>query len=287
VNPPLKYDVSDKVVDLIADVLKERTGLRFVGARRRFLQTRLAEVADQTGVSSLGELVDIFRTAEPASEMWQRVVDSVVTEESSFFRYPQQYDALRSFILPAIASNRVFHPGDRTIRILSAGCSRGQEPYSIAISALEEAETLAGIEVVIYAFDISLSNIERARDAIYSESDLRDLSPERLRRFFEPVTGNGRIQRWRVRDEVRRLVRFQQHNLKEELTGPIFDFIFCRNVTIYFDAADTQRVARNLYDRLVPGGYLFLGHAESYYGILPGLCTVQFGDALVNRKPVR
>lgn len=286
--PQLRYSIQEMELDLIADLLKARTGLRFDGARRRYLTSRLSEVAAALGYTSVAEFLDVLRSEDSSSDKFQRLVDAVVTEESSFFRYPQHFEALRHFILPAIASNRAFGSGDRTLRILSAGCSRGQEPYSIAMTCHDEDETLQGLDVSIYALDISAANLAYAREAVYTDLDLRDLSPVLADRYFEPCPGpNGRGTRHRVRNGIKRLVRFQQHNLKEELTGPLFDIIFCRNVTIYFDAEDTRAVAANLYSRLVPGGYLFLGHAESYYGILPGLTIVQFGEALVNRKPVR
>jgi chemotaxis protein methyltransferase CheR len=129
--------------------------------------------------------------------------------------------------------------------------------------------------------------LDVARRGIYPAAHLRDVDAATLGRFFEPIENGKRHQHYQVADEVRNMVRFQCHNLLDDLPGPIFDIIFCRNVTIYFDFETTRRVARNLYDRLRPGGYLFLGHAESYYNVLPEMTIVQFGDVLVNRKPIR
>jgi len=287
VNPSLHIE-SDPALDLFAQLIDERTGLRFHNARRRFLATRLAEAASEVGAGSLQELYEMVRTATRnggREGLFQLVVDRIVTDESSFFRYPGQFEALRNFIFPAIASHREF-TRDNSVRILSAGCSRGQEPYSLAISACEEVETLRGLDVTVYALDLSQNVLDIARQGIYEESQVRDVSPRQLDRYFQRLESGRRAARYQVKPEVRNMVRFQQHNLLSDLPGPIFDIVFCRNVTIYFNEETTRRVARNLYDRLRPGGYLYLGHAESYYGILPELTIVQFGDVLVNRKPI-
>jgi chemotaxis protein methyltransferase CheR len=285
---PLQQEISESDLNEIARLLHERTGLRFMGARRRFLNSRVNEVIEMLDCGNIGALLDLIKNAG-RDDVFQRVVDQVITDETSFFRYPEHFDALRHFILPAIASNRDFsESGDRTIRILSAGCSRGHEPYSIAMSCLEEKETLSRCRVIIYALDLSKPLLEIARDGIYDASEVRHLPTELSSKYFTPAENfNGRGQKIEVIPELKEMIRFQQCNLKDELAGPIFDVVFCRNVTIYFDETDTRKVAENLYSKLLPGGYLFLGHAESYYGILSGLCTVQFGEALVNRKPVK
>lgn len=287
-KPQLNTPEAQETLEQFAQLIHQRTGLRFNDTRRRFLQARIEEAAREVGCTSLQELLDLVRNGSRAGgvDLFQVLVDRLVTDETSFFRYPGQFEALRNFIFPALRSHRDF-AGDNSLRILSAGCSRGQEPYSIAISVLEEPETLKGFETTIYALDLSTNVLDVARQGVYSAHQLRDVSPRLLGRYFEQVDNGGRTPAYRVRDDVRRMVRFQIHNLLADLPGPIFDVIFCRNVTIYFDFETTRRVARNLYDRLRPGGYLFLGHAESYYNVLPEMTIVQFGDVLVNRKPIR
>jgi chemotaxis protein methyltransferase CheR len=292
VSHPLKIAVDERdsaTLDQFAQLIHDRVGLRFNDeTRRRSLLARVRDAAREAGCSSVAELyARVLAEQGPTLNggLFQKVLDRIVTDETSFFRYADQFHALRNYILPAIASNREFS-GDNSLRILAAGCSRGQEPYSIAISALEEAETLRGLETRIYALDLSQNALDIARAGIYDAAQVRDVEPRILEKYFTEINRpKGRPPQYKVKPEVQRMVRFQRHNLLKELPGPIFDVIFCRNVTIYFNDEVTRRVARNLYDRLRPGGYLFLGHAESLYNILPELCPLKYGETLVNRKP--
>jgi chemotaxis protein methyltransferase CheR len=294
VSQPLKIAATESVsatLDQFAQLIHERAGLRFSDrTRRRSLLARVGDTANEVGCSSIQELyarvvAERSAGAPCGTGLFQKVLDRIVTDETSFFRYAGHFEALRSYIFPAIASNREFS-GDNSLRILSAGCSRGQEPYSVAISVLEEAETLRGLDTRIYALDLSQNVLDIARKGVYDMAQVRDVEPRLLEKHFDRIEGLGnRPPSWRVKPQARSLVRFQRHNLLKELPGPIFDVIFCRNVTIYFDDEVTRRVARNLYDRLRPGGYLFLGHAESLYNILPELCPLRYGETLVNRKP--
>src|SRR5690606_38736360 len=121
---------------------------------------------------------------------------------------------------PAVRSHRDFS-GDNTLRILSAGCSRGQEPYSIGISVLEEKETLKGLDTTIYALDLSANVLDVARRGVYPAGHLRDVDERMLSRYFEPIENGTRQQHYRVADDVRNMVRFQCHNLLNDLPGPI------------------------------------------------------------------
>jgi chemotaxis protein methyltransferase CheR len=268
---------------LIAEIsacLEERFGLVFTGIRRTILESRIRDCAAQTGFVDLAAFHGALRReVDCRGPVWQQLISTVTTHESSWFRYPEQFEIFQRFLLPVVVSNKEF-AREREIRILSAGCARGQEPYSIAMALLEYQELLKPFNVTVLAVDLCEQELTSARRGLYREPELRGLSPQRRTAFFDNAK-----EGWSLRSDVQRPVRFVQHNLLDALEAAPFDFIFCRNVTIYFAPETTRTVLQRLAALLHPGGHLFAGHAESYAAVSQFLKPVWFGKILVYRRP--
>jgi chemotaxis protein methyltransferase CheR len=223
--------------------------------RRWRIETALASVLRDRGIPTLDELITILVMGrEPA--LANQVVEALLNNETYFFRDRAPFDLLARSALPDLAIRRA---QSRKIRIWSAGCSTGQEPYTIALSLLAAHPELKRWDFKILATDIDTSVIAKAAAAVYPEGELNGLSPERAR-LFERM-GDGRI---RVPPAVAQRVSFKPLNLMAPwpMRGP-FDAIFCRNVAIYFDKPTQGEVFGRLGNILAPGGYLYIGHSEN------------------------
>lgn len=199
-----------------------------------------------------------FLQYDPRSEAeFDQIYDLVTTNETYFFREPAQLQAFTDEIVPDVLSRKTV----KKVRIWSAGCSSGEEPYSLAI-LLQEAGWYEHAAFEIFASDINQQVLAKARKGAYRESAFRATNPVLREKYFL----RGDDGTWRVRDEVRNRISFGRLNLYDEarvsLLGHL-DVVFCRNVIIYFDDASKKVVVSNFYNRLVDGGYLLLGHSES------------------------
>lgn len=271
--------IEDAAFDGIAELLRRSCGLTFAAARRDSFRNRLGEAVRALGLESLADLQARLRAENHGSRVWNTVIDLAVTDETSWFRYNDQYDALRDFVLPAVTSKKGFD-GEDEIRILSAGCSRGQEPYSIAMVLRELPEFDRAFHATILAVDLCQFGLDYAARGVYHEVEMRGL-PGALRERYFVREGSSN---YRLADEVREMVVFRQHNLLNPLKYGAFDIVFCRNVTIYFERETTRRVISNLVQSLRPGGHLFVGHAESYSGLLDELKQVQMARTFIYRR---
>lgn len=214
-------------------------------------------------------------------EEWRALADRLTVPETYFFRYWDHFQAFAD-----VALLRLFGPGTgpREVRILSAGCASGEEPFSMAILALERLQALMGARVVtILAFDVSPSMIEKALRARYSAWSLRE-TPPNLRDEYFRAEGRDFI----LADRVRSMVEFEERNLVEDDPGfwrpEAFDVVFCRNVTMYFSPETTRSVIGRIARALRPGGYLFLGHAETLRGVSDDFHLRHTHDAFYYQK---
>ncbi|MFP4295318.1 MAG: CheR family methyltransferase [Halothiobacillaceae bacterium] len=239
------------------EFLERKCGI-LLGADKRYLvDTRLARVLREESIPDMGTLVKMLTSpVTPPGWLVTRVVDAMTTNETLWFRDTYPFAALKSTFLPQFLS-----AGKRSIRIWSAACSSGQEPYSISMTISEfNKENRVNINATIMATDISSRMIETARQGLYDDLSLgRGLSDTRRQAFFiqEP---NG----WRVKPEIRSRVQFSQLNLLDNYaTLGRFDLIYCRNVLIYFSKDTKTRIVAGMSDVLNDGGYLVLGASES------------------------
>jgi chemotaxis protein methyltransferase CheR len=244
----------------LAAFLKERSGLIIGPDKTYLLEARLGPLLKTEGLSDMSELVE--RLHQPGrSAVKEKVVDAMTTNETSFFRDSHPFDNLRKSVIPGLIARRA---ATRTLRIWSAACSTGQEPYSLVMMLKEHFPVLSGWKVEIIATDLSTSVLVRAREGVYSTFEVqRGLPIQMLIRHFDQID-----QQWRIKPDLRQAVQFRPANLLEDLSAlGIFDVVMCRNVLIYFDQPTKTRILHAIARRIAPDGALILGGAESVFGI--------------------
>jgi chemotaxis protein methyltransferase CheR len=244
----------------IADLLKRRSGLIITQDKIYLLETRLSAIMREHSLAGLPALIEALR--QPGAEaLRDRVVDAMTTNETSFFRDSHPFDTLRKTVLPGLIESRA---ASRSLRIWSAACSTGQEPYSLAMTIRDHFPILAGWRVEIVATDISPRVLQRARSGVYSTFEVqRGLPIQMLIRHFDQV-GND----WHIKDELKRNISFRSANLLENFSSlGMFDVVLCRNVLIYFDQDTKNRILRAIAGNMAADGALLLGGAESVFGI--------------------
>lgn len=249
--------VSQLVIDLCGILLDESKGY--------LIESRLSTIAEGAGCKSFAELVDKVRTSGDQS-LRDQVIDAITTNETLFFRDQSPFEALQHKVLPELIDSKANTPFPKRLRIWSAACSTGQEPYSIAMTLAELIPNINAWDVSILATDISDHALRQASAGRYSSYEIeRGMKPQYLECYFVR-TGDG----WRIRDEIRALVSFERRNLLAPFgsIGP-FDVIFCRNVAIYFSPAARRSLFLRLAELLVPNGYLFVGSSETLSDIGP------------------
>ena len=252
---------------LIRKFVAEASGLSLDDDKRYLVEDRLAPLMRQAKLSSLEDLGSLV-TSDPHSDLAQAVAETMTINETSFFRDRSLFSAFTDVVLPGLIAARAER---RRLRIWCAGCSSGQEPYSLAMLLDEQARKLAGWQVEILATDLSRSMIETARRGLYSQFEVqRGVPVTMLLRYFRR---DGEL--WQISDHLRAKVAFRTQNLVAA-TRDIgqFDAIFCRNVLIYFDVATKRRVLANLTGALADDGCLALGAAEAVGGLSEALAAV-------------
>jgi len=267
---------------LFRDLIEANSGIDLEDRDWTPLRAALCERVSAIGYPSFGEYYELLKSPEGFGEL-NRLIELLTIHETSFFRNGVHFDLLENVIIPELLAKNT---PSRVIRIWSAGCSTGQEAYSIAITLLESLRARSSWQAEVLATDISQRALDVARTGVYEARAVRGVKPELLNRYFEPCERG-----YRVKDEVRRIVRFEHLNLVKE-PFPLsalryFDIIFCENVTIYFKIDSTRRVIRNFYDVLREGGYLFLGYSESLWQISSDFVLRDLGRGLVYQKPSR
>ncbi len=245
----------------LSSLMHERAAIVLEPGKEYLALSRLDPVAREMGVGSVAALVEILRHEEATSELHDHVIDALTTNETTFFRDFNPFESMRSDVLPEVIARK---QRSRTLAIWSAGCSTGQEPYSIAMAIREHFPELLTWQLTILGTDISASVLDRARHGRYGQLEVnRGLPANLLVRHF---TRAG--MEWEIEEPIRRMVRFQRHNLVDAWpVMPPFDLVFMRNVMIYFDVETKRRVLRRLLGQLAPQGYLLLGASETTFNI--------------------
>jgi chemotaxis protein methyltransferase CheR len=273
----------------LRDLFVVRTGLQFSAEQRFALERRLRERLVVLKLASFADYHQYLRFGPSASAEWDEAVDLLTTNETYFFREDRQLRAFQNEVLPLLEPQARVR---RRLAVWSAGCSTGEEVYTIAMlvtqSLLFPRRTGVGEapawDVRVYGSDISRRCIAAARRGIYGESSFRSTTAEARRAFF-----HERPDGWHVAEPIRQLCHFGQMNLLDEDRSRVLgraDVIFCRNVLIYFDARARKTAIEVLYDRLNPGGVLLLGHSESLLNVSTAFELLHLKDDLVYRKPL-
>ncbi len=247
--------------ELLSQILKERSGLVLSSDKAYLIESRLTPVARKHRWNGLDDLIAEVRKGSD-EELLREITEAMTTNESLFFRDQRPFDSLRDVVLPSLLEKRA--NGQKKIRILSAACSSGQEPYSLAILLKEQAAKLNGWSFEIVATDISDEMLEKARLGIYSQFEVqRGLPIALLVKYFRKDD-----DKWQLDSGLRSMVTFKNFNLLEDpqILGR-FDIVFCRNVLIYFDQDTKSRVLEGLAGILPEDGVLFLGGAETVIGV--------------------
>ncbi len=267
---------------LIRDFIAEYSGIFFDDHSRYLLEKRLQKRLETHGLESFRDYYYRLIYSPDREDEVGIMLDVLTTNETYFFREDNQLKALSEEIIPEIVSGREAGM-DKTIRIWSAGCSTGEEPYTLAILLMEHLQ-LGDWDKEIMATDISRRVLQAARQGVYGKPSFRSTSPEYIQRYFEALEDH----RYRIKDLVRALVAFGHFNIIRDSSWPAdgsFDIILCRNVLIYFNQEAKRKAADNLEKKLKPGGYLLLGHADSLMNISTSFMLRHFKHDLVYQKP--
>lgn len=275
----LKRDVPVSVIEKFSGLIEKNSGINLYPQKKDTLRISLHSRANILDLNSYQEYYELVKENE--SE-FRKLLGLITVNETYFFRYPEQFNILKKVIIPKIAENK---GASKKLRIWSAGCSTGEEAYSIAINLVEAIENWKDWDLYIMGTDVSNKALETATKGIYSKNSFRITPPGIKEKYFI----RNSLETWRIKPFIKDLVHFAYHNLIKEpfpfATLGVWDVIFCRNVTIYFKSESTKRVINNFYQALNPEGYFFTGHSETLYRINPDFETKKYGDVFVFKKP--
>ncbi len=258
------------------------TGIRLGPEKKTMLEGRLRQRLRELQIASYKNYCDYLFGPDGLREEKIRFIDVVTTNKTDFFREPKHFDYLVQQALPEMTACAAGQP----LLLWSAGCSSGEEPYTLAMVLSDYAETHAGFRFRILATDISTKVLERAQLAVYS-TDVVEPVPQPMRRKYLLRSREVNADRVRIVPELRRLIEFRRLNFMDSDYGvdERADAIFCRNVIIYFDRPTQESILRKLTNHLKPGGYLFVGHSETLHDM--NLPVEALGPALYRRRDGR
>jgi chemotaxis protein methyltransferase CheR len=263
----------------LCEYLYRRSGMIFTEAKRYYVERRVHERMAATGSSSFASYFACLRINARGEN--EHFVNALTVNETYFYREEHQLQCLTTDLLPErIREKR----RGGAIRIWSVPCSTGEEPFSVAMWLLENWPRVDEYEIEIVGSDIDTQVLEHASAGIFGKRSLMRLSPHLVEKYFSPLPA----ERWMILDDLRHSVQFSAVNIVEPgetRTHGHFDVIFCRNVLIYFDDASRRIAAENLYESLLPGGFICLGHTESMSRISPLFEVRRFADAIVYQRP--
>ncbi|MGE4299515.1 MAG: protein-glutamate O-methyltransferase CheR [Desulfovibrionaceae bacterium] len=272
--------ISDQEFQELRDFIYSSTGIDIPARRKYLLETRLGKRLSELGLKTYADYYKHLRFARNKNEEMDKLFEQVTTNETSFFRDIKQLEVFQNFVLKETLEKQ---QATKDIHIWSAGCSSGEEPYTLGIY-LHEALRMGVMswKARISASDLSPAVLSKARQGLYGDYSFKTTQPDMLARYFTKEPGG-----YRIHPKVQKLVQFSQINLNDKLAIkriPKSHIIFCRNVIIYFDDEMKKRVLDSFYDNLLPGGYLVLGHSESVHKLTRAFKPVIKIGGVVYRK---
>jgi chemotaxis protein methyltransferase CheR len=268
--------ISEHELSEIRGLIETRSGILFDESRERFFSTRVREHVE---AKMLTHGTDLLRLIKSSNVEYDALLQRLLTQETSFFRYPAVYEILEKKVLPELHMKK-FWENPRSLRIWSAGCATGEEPYSIAVTVSDALEFADAWNIHILATDISRQALDNAEHGIYGARELAQVNPKQREQYFSR-TGDHYV----VKPRIRNMVTFAPMNLAQVVYMGKFDCIFCMNVLIYFSEERQTQLIQRFYEYLEPGGYLFLGHAESIAKSDVTFETHVYRDARIYQKP--
>lgn len=268
--------VSEHELTEIRGLIEARSGILFDDSRERFFLTRVREHVE---ARKLAHGTDLLRLIKNSNSEYDSLLQRLLTQETSFFRYPAAFEALEKKVLPELHMKK-FWESPRSLRIWSAGCSTGEEAFSVAMTLADALEFADAWNIHILATDISRQALEHAEQGVYSARELESVTPRQRELYFTRSDGE-----FVVRQRIRSLVTFAPMNLAQVVYMGKFDCIFCMNVLIYFSQERQAQLMQRFYEYLEPGGYLFLGHAETVSKLDVKFETHVYRDMRIYQKP--
>jgi chemotaxis protein methyltransferase CheR len=270
------HGLNEHELSEIRMLIEERTGIHFDASRERFFSTRVREHLRERGHV---RGTDLLRAIRKTNVEYEALLERLLTQETTFFRYPAVYEAFEKRVLPELHVKK-FWKNPRTLRLWSAGCSTGEEPYSIAITIMDTLSFAEAWEVEILATDIGRLALKHAERGVYAGRSIASVNEKQLAAHFTPVNGG-----YQIKNRIRKMVNFAQMNLASPVYIGRMDLIFCMNVLIYFSEERRHAMVQRFYEALEPGGYLFLGHSESISQMPVKFQAIVLGDCILYRKP--
>jgi chemotaxis protein methyltransferase CheR len=266
-----QVELTDGEYQKYCELIYRIAGIRIAENKRVMVSNRVRRRLKATGISSFAEYLTFLISPAGSDEMPQ-FLDAITTNETYFFRDTQNYDWLGDTFLPEVIQQALTRKRRKILRIWSAACSTGEEPYSIALKVLSKKPILPGWQTTIVGTDLSGAVLNAARAGSYDARAVRLIEPIERTTFFDadPTT-----ERWTVKPEVKAMVTWKQHNLLFPLKEEPFDCIFLKNVLIYFDTESKQSVVKNVINALAKGGYLVVGPTEGIYSMLGSLTKLK------------
>ncbi len=254
-------------------LIYDESGIHFSATNRSILESRLKERLREKKLDHVRQYYDIITRDK---EEFKLFLDSITTNLTRFFRNQAHFDALERFVVVELM--KIKKPaGDYTLKIWSAGCSTGEEPYTIAMLMKEILPSPWKVEII--ASDISLKSLMVGKEGFYGDARIAGIPENYLKKYFDRVEGG-----YRIHDDIRSAIRFDYHNLKNDSGWRKLDVVFCRNVLIYFDEAAQKASVERFWDSMAAKSFLFIGHSESLFGMSTKFEFVKTEWATLYRK---
>lgn len=268
--------LSDADFEKYKNFIYEKSGIFFSGSNRTILESRLRERLRSTKHETVNDYFNLI--SRDQNEM-KVLLDSVTTNLTRFFRNAAHYDTFINYVIPDIVKRKQTS-GDKTFRIWSAGCSSGEEPYTNAMVLSENLPSDFKIEIT--GSDLSLKSLMTAKEGFYPSSKINGIPDNLLKKYMDPVE-NG----YRMKDSIKKIIKFDYHNLKFPSDLKNQDVIFCRNVLIYFDEMAQKNVIDGFWNALRDQSYLFIGHSESLFGMKTDFEFIKTDWACIYGKKIK
>lgn len=273
-----QIDLTEKEFRIMQDLIHDRFGIYLKDEKRSFIKMKLYPRLTALGFESFNDYIQFVKCGPDCRRELSRMISSLTNTETYFFREASQLNVFRDSLLPEFREKKS-NQAEKKIKILSAGCSTGEEVYTLAMLTFDTGDFFWGWNVEIVGMDINEKALDVARQGAYYERSFRMTDPEYQKKFFTPNSGD-----FLAKDTIKRMTSFVSGNITNPMNMKDFDVIFCRNVLIYFSEEKMKIVINNFYNALRPGGYLLLGHSETLNGSFNGFETKRFPGTIIYKK---